>query len=295
MNEQLKQFMEEKLPLLHSHFEQLFERKEIPETLRKAMAYSVEAGGKRIRPLLLFAILEDLGKTSEDAVRTAGAIELIHTYSLIHDDLPSMDDDDFRRGNPTNHIVFGEAAAVLAGDALQTLAFEEIASLRHTPIETVVALLKSLAKASGAEGMVGGQILDMEGERRQLSLEELETIHARKTGALLSCCVECGGLLAQASSETLEHLRVFSSNIGLAFQIKDDILDMTASTEQLGKTANKDMESEKSTYPALLGLEGAEEKLKLHHSRAVDALQAIGLGSNSLAARIADYIIDRQA
>ncbi|GKV68121.1 farnesyl diphosphate synthase [Sporosarcina sp. NCCP-2716] len=294
MNKRLKQFMEEKLPLLHTHFDRLFDEKDVPETLRKAMAYSVDAGGKRIRPLLVLAVLEDLGATSEDAIRVAGAIELIHTYSLIHDDLPCMDDDDFRRGNPTNHIVFGEAAAVLAADALQTLAFEELASLAHTDPGTMIRILRSVSRASGAEGMVGGQVLDMEGEGRELTLTELETIHNLKTGALLSCCVECGALLAHATDDTLSALRVFSSNIGLAFQIKDDILDVTASTEQLGKTANKDTESEKSTYPALLGLDGAAGRLADHHRRAKEALLEAGL-KGSLAADIADYIIDRNA
>ncbi len=294
MNERLKQFMEEKLPLLYTHFDRLFEEKDIPETLRKAMAYSVDAGGKRIRPLLVLAVLEDLGEASEDAIRVAGAIELIHTYSLIHDDLPCMDNDDFRRGNPTNHVVFGEAAAVLAADALQTLAFEELSTLRSTDSETMIRILRSVSRASGAEGMVGGQILDMEGEGKKLTLEELETIHNSKTGALLSCCVESGALLAHASDDTLSALRSFSRNIGLAFQIKDDILDVTASTEQLGKTANKDTESEKSTYPALLGLEGAAGKLADHHRRAKEALRQAGL-TDCLTADIADFIIERKA
>jgi len=294
VNERLKQFMEEKLPLLYTHFDRLFEEKDIPETLRKAMAYSVDAGGKRIRPLLVLAVLEDLGEASEDAIRVAGAIELIHTYSLIHDDLPCMDNDDFRRGNPTNHVVFGEAAAVLAADALQTLAFEELSTLRSTDSETMIRILRSVSRASGAEGMVGGQILDMEGEGKKLTLEELETIHNSKTGALLSCCVESGALLAHASDDTLSALRSFSRNIGLAFQIKDDILDVTASTEQLGKTANKDTESEKSTYPALLGLEGAAGKLADHHRRAKEALRQAGL-TDCLTADIADFIIERKA
>lgn len=294
MSEQLNIFMDEQLPLLHTHFTELFKGKSYPEVLNEAMSYSVHAGGKRIRPLLVLAVLKDLKSRSEDAVRVAGAIELIHTYSLIHDDLPCMDDDDFRRGNPTNHVVFGEAAAVLAADALQTLAFEELASLQHTDPTTMLAILRAVSTASGAAGMVGGQILDMQGEGKQLTLTELEEIHVHKTGALLASCVESGALLAGIPEVKMESLRIFSRNIGLAFQIKDDILDVTASTEQLGKTANKDTASAKSTYPALLGLEGAQAKLENHHKQALDALEEIGLGS-SLLSQIADYIINRNA
>ncbi|REB10189.1 polyprenyl synthetase family protein [Sporosarcina sp. BI001-red] len=286
--------MDEKLPLLHKHFSELFVGTNYPKVLQEAMAYSVNAGGKRIRPLLVLAVLHDLDVTSKDAVQVAGAIELIHTYSLIHDDLPCMDDDDFRRGNPTNHIVYGEATAVLAADALQTLAFEELASLQHTAPATMLAILRAVSNASGAAGMVGGQILDMQGEGKQLTLTELEEIHVHKTGALLACCIESGALLANATDAKMQNLRTFSRNIGLAFQIKDDILDVTASTEQLGKTANKDTASDKSTYPALLGLEGAQAKLADHHKQALDALEGIDLGS-SLLAQIADYIIDRNA
>lgn len=286
--------MNEKLPHLHTHLTDLFNNRKLPEALQEAMAYSLNAGGKRIRPLLVLAVLEDLKVDCSDAIQVASAIELIHTYSLIHDDLPCMDDDDFRRGNPTNHIVFGQATAVLAADALQTLAFEELATLPHTDALTMLAILKSVTRAAGAEGMVGGQILDMQGEAKQLTLAELETIHELKTGALLSCCIESGALLAHASTLQMESFETFSYNIGLAFQIKDDILDVTASTEQLGKTANKDTASEKSTYPALLGLNGAKEKLAYHHRQALVALETIDLG-DSLLAKIADYIIDRDA
>lgn len=294
MSEQLTKFMDENIPLIHTHFSDLFKGKNYPEILHESMAYSVNAGGKRIRPLLVLAVLQDLKVTSLDAIQVAGALELIHTYSLIHDDLPCMDDDDFRRGNPTNHIVFGEATAVLAADALQTLAFEQLATLQHTDPSTMLAILKAVAIASGASGMVGGQILDMQGEKKKLSLMELEEIHLHKTGALLACCIESGALLAQVSESEMDSLRTFSRHIGLAFQIKDDILDVTASTEQLGKTANKDTASEKSTYPALLGLEGAQEKLADHHKKALAALEEIGLGK-SLLAQIGDYIIHRTA
>ncbi|MDW0108912.1 polyprenyl synthetase family protein [Sporosarcina aquimarina] len=294
MNEQLKAFMDEKLPLLHTHFKKVFEGTNYPASLAESMAYSVNAGGKRIRPLLVLATLEDLKAASEDAIQVASAIEFIHTYSLIHDDLPCMDDDDVRRGNPTNHVVYGEATAVLAADALQTLAFEELASLQHTEPKTILAILKAVSVASGAAGMVGGQVLDMQGERTQLTLAELEKVHVHKTGALLACCIEAGALLANTTEHKKEKLRIFSENIGLAFQIKDDILDITATTEQLGKTANKDLASDKSTYPALLGLDGAQKKLASHHGKAMEALKEIEL-EKSLLAHIADYIIDRKA
>ena len=286
--------MNDQLPHIHTYLTELFDERSLPEALRDAMAYSLNAGGKRIRPLLVLAVLEDLKVKSKDAIQVACAIELIHTYSLIHDDLPCMDDDDFRRGNPTNHVVFGEATAVLAADALQTLAFEELTNLTHTDCATILSIVKSVSRASGAEGMVGGQVLDMQGETKQLSLTELERVHELKTGALLSCCVETGALLANASKQQMESLQKFSHNIGLAFQIKDDILDVTASTEQLGKTANKDIASDKSTYPALLGLQGAQEKLAHHHGLAMEALAYIHLDT-SILARIADYIIDRDA
>ncbi|MDV6379241.1 polyprenyl synthetase family protein [Sporosarcina sp. GW1-11] len=292
MNETLRAFMDEKIPEIERELMNQLAKSDIPDVLHESMTYSVEAGGKRIRPLLVLAVLHDLDSDSADALRVAASVEFIHTYSLIHDDLPCMDDDDFRRGKPTNHTVFGEDIATLAGDAMQAMAFQALAELRETNVSDALELVGLLAKASGAQGMVKGQVLDMKGEQRVLPLAELEEVHIHKTGALLSYCIEAGAVLAQATEEQRTQLRRFSKNIGLAFQIQDDILDVTATTEQLGKPANSDTSSEKSTYPSLLGLDGARAQLKERHEEALDALQSIGLG-NSVLQLLADYIIER--
>lgn len=292
MNLHLKQFIDQNLPKIEEAMHRQLANNDVPETLREAMVYSVEAGGKRIRPLLILAVLEDLKVTNEDAYIVAAAVEFIHTYSLIHDDLPCMDDDDYRRGKLTNHKVFGEDVAVLAGDALQALAFECLTSLQQTSSANALELVRLLSAASGAAGMVKGQILDMEGERQVLPLAELEAVHLHKTGALLSFCIEAGAVLAGATEEQQEKFRVFSREIGLAFQIQDDILDITSTTEQLGKPANSDTDSEKSTYPSILGLEGAKIQLKEKHGKAIQALDDLRLEESILRA-LADYIIER--
>lgn len=294
MDKHLETFISENAPLIDAEMNRLIDSEKAPRSLKESMLYSVNAGGKRIRPLLVLAVLTDFGKTSDDAFKVACAAELIHTYSLIHDDLPCMDDDDFRRGKPTNHRVYGEATAVLAGDALQTRAFGILASLENARPEQVIKLIALLADASGANGMVGGQILDMEGETASLSLEELEEVHVHKTGALLSFCIEAGGILCDASEEEMTQLRNYARNIGLAFQIKDDILDVTSTTEQLGKTANSDAASDKSTYPSLLGLDGAQQQLDKYH---LDAIESLGFlkKETSMLKLFADYIVQRNA
>lgn len=294
MDKQLQMFISDKTPQIDDEMNRLIASEKSPATLKDSMLYSVKAGGKRIRPLLVLAVLEDFDKVSGDDLKVACASELIHTYSLIHDDLPCMDDDDFRRGKPTNHKVYGEATAVLAGDALQTRAFGILASLQHTSSEKMVKLITLLAIASGANGMVGGQILDMEGETALLSLPELEEVHMQKTGALLSFCIEAGAILADASESQLMQLREYARNIGLAFQIKDDILDVTSTTEQLGKTANSDAASDKSTYPSLLGLEGAQQQLEKYHKNAIESLSFLGK-ENAMLKLFADYIVHRNA
>lgn len=292
MNEMLRSFVDEKLPEIERELNNQLAKSDIPALLKESMTYSVEAGGKRIRPLLVLAVLSDLKKESTDAVKVAVAVELIHTYSLVHDDLPCMDDDDYRRGKPTNHKVYGEDIATLAGDALQALAFQALAELRETPPATAIELVGLLAKASGAQGMVKGQVLDMKGEQQRLPLAELEEVHVHKTGALLSFCIDAGAVLSEADINQRRQLQIFAENIGLAFQIQDDILDVTATTEQLGKPANSDTSSDKSTYPSLLGLDGARTELKDRHQRAIEALRAIGL-ENSVLHMLADYIIER--
>ncbi|MFS0575143.1 polyprenyl synthetase family protein [Sporosarcina sp. 179-K 3D1 HS] len=294
MHKGLQQFIETQIPLIDERLHQLLTESPMPENLQKSMAYSIDAGGKRIRPLLVIATLQDLGGRSEDALTVACAVEMIHTYSLIHDDLPCMDDDDFRRGKPTNHKVFGEAVAVLAGDALQAVAFRSLAGLVSTSPEKTVALIRLLSSASGPEGMVGGQILDMEGENKQLSIDQLETVHLNKTGALLSFCIEAGAILADVDEEKSRLLRTYAKNIGLAFQIKDDILDITSTTEQLGKTAGSDTSSQKSTYPSLLGLEGAEKRLRYHHQSAKESIGFLS-DKESLLGMFADYIVERSS
>ena len=265
MHKELQRFIAEKLPIIDDKLNSLLVATNVSETLKSSMAYSINAGGKRIRPLLVLATLEDLGVESEDALTVACAAELLHTYSLIHDDLPCMDDDDFRRGKPTNHIVYGEGVAVLAGDALQTLAFGSLTHLSDTSAQDTLRIIRLLSDASGATGMVGGQMLDIEGETKRLSLSELETIHVNKTGALLSFCIGAGAILAGLDEEKTAKLKDFAYHIGLAFQIQDDILDITSTTEELGKTAGSDVISDKSTYPSLLGLEGAMARLAEHH------------------------------
>ncbi|ARK20150.1 polyprenyl synthetase family protein [Sporosarcina ureae] len=292
MNEKLQAFVDKMIPEIERELTNQLAKPDIPAALHESMTYSIAAGGKRIRPLLVMAVLHDLNKDSADALKVAASVELIHTYSLIHDDLPCMDDDDFRRGKPTNHKVYGEDVATLSGDAMQAMAFQALADLRETPPSAAIELVGLLAKASGAQGMVKGQVLDMKGEHQLLPLAELEEVHIHKTGALLSYCIEAGAVLAQASAEQREQLNRFSRNIGLAFQIQDDILDVTATTEQLGKPANSDTSSEKSTYPSLLGLDGAREQLKARHEEALDALQSIGL-EESVLCLLADYIIER--
>ena len=245
-----------------------------PGNLKAAMSYSLEAGGKRLRPLLVLAVLRAYGKDPLIGLDTACAIEMIHTYSLIHDDLPSMDDDDLRRGKPTNHKVFGEATAILAGDGLLTLAFGVIANMEMNSLSpaTALELVAELSKAAGAEGMVGGQVADIEGEQQDLRLAELEYIHVHKTGKLLSYSILAGAILAGADEEERKHLREYAYHLGLAFQIQDDILDIEGNESKIGKRVGSDETNHKSTYPALLSLSGAKEKLDYHVKLANEAL-----------------------
>lgn len=293
MTTNLQAFIDEYTPKINNELEALLTKdQDMPESLRESMMYSIQAGGKRIRPLLVLATLKDLNVTSPDALLIASSIELIHTYSLIHDDLPSMDDDDLRRGKPTNHKVHGEAMAILAGDAMQTLAFETLANLPNTDAKKAIELVRLLAVASGANGMVAGQVLDMEGEGKSLSLEQLQEIHLNKTGALLSCCIESGALLANLSDDKMKAIQRYATNIGIAFQIQDDILDVTSTTEELGKDAGSDESSDKTTYPMLLGLEEAKKQLQHHHSLANEALSFLE-NEHSLLQLFANYIVER--
>lgn len=253
-----------------------------PKVLHDSMQYSLLAGGKRIRPLLLFATLEAFQKNPSLGLPVACAVEMVHTYSLIHDDLPAMDDDDYRRGKLTNHKVFGEATAILSGDALLTYSFQVLAEAKEIPSEQRIRLIEELARAAGPEGMVAGQFDDLAAENKQISLNELEKIHIHKTGKLLAYCIKAGGILADADREIMERLDRFSYHIGLAFQIRDDVLDVIGSTEQLGKKAGSDEIKNKSTYPKLLSLEGAKEKLREHITLAQNILHSLPLDTGRL-------------
>lgn len=290
----LSSFVNERKSLLEQRLTEYVQQLEIPAQLQEAMIYSLQAGGKRLRPMLLFATVEGFGESFKESLAVACAIEMIHTYSLIHDDLPAMDNDDLRRGKPTNHKVFGEATAILAGDALLTFAFQVIATMSVTSVDSSqkLRLILELAKAAGPEGMVGGQAADMEGENKQLTLSELEYIHHHKTGDLLSYAIIAGAILGKASEKDVENLRLFAKHLGLAFQIKDDILDIEGSEENLGKPVGSDISNEKSTYPKLLGLDGAKNKLDNHISQAKEYLYNVSINSENLELLV-DYIMNR--
>ena len=250
---------QEKLALVESALEDFYGDQQFASNLREAVLYSIHAGGKRIRPYLLLEVLESLQVSIAPAhAQVAAALEMIHTGSLIHDDLPAMDNDDFRRGRLTNHKVYGEALAILAGDALFLDPYALIAQA-DLPSQTKVDLIANLSLASGSMGMVAGQVLDMEGEGKHLNLEELQTIHANKTGKLLAFPFQAAGIIAGLDENLQKQLKTVGELIGLAFQVRDDVLDVTASFEEIGKTPQKDLQAEKSTYPALLGLEQAIE------------------------------------
>ncbi|MGC9527148.1 MAG: geranylgeranyl diphosphate synthase CrtE [Limnospira sp.] len=265
-----------------------------PEKIYESMRYSLMAGGKRLRPILCLATCELLGGTEPMAMPTACALEMIHTMSLIHDDLPAMDNDDYRRGKLTNHKVYGEDVAILAGDGLLAYAFEFVArETRDVPPQRVLEAIARLGRAVGAAGLVGGQVVDLESEgSSDVSERTLTYIHTHKTGALLEACVVCGAILAGASENEVERLSHYAQNIGLAFQIVDDILDITATQEELGKTAGKDLQANKATYPSLWGLEESRRQAQRLVEEAKAELAPFGEGAAPLSA-IADFITRR--
>lgn len=246
------------------------------ETLEKAMEYSLMAGGKRLRPVLLMAAADAVGKDGAAFLTTGCAIEMIHTYSLIHDDLPAMDNDDYRRGKPTNHKVFGDGIAVLAGDALLTLAFEVMLRQEGAAPETLVTVVSEMSRAAGPYGMVGGQVLDLEGEGRRLDLAALRKIHMGKTGALFCAAIRSGAILAGAKEEELVALTLYAERFGLAFQITDDILDVTGDEAAIGKPVGSDVRNEKATYVTLTSLEEAKKLAEDAVDEAVAALDIFG-------------------
>jgi len=262
--------------------------RDLPPTLRQAMAYSLFAGGKRLRPALVMGAAEIIGDDDIPALPAACAIEMIHTYSLIHDDLPCMDDDDLRRGKPTAHKQYGEAIAVLAGDALLTLAFDIAASTDRTDI------VRLIAQASGAEGMAGGQVLDILSEGKQVPLEELQRIHAAKTGALISASVCAGAMLANANTDQLAAMKAYGEYLGLAFQIADDILDVVGDEAAIGKPVGSDEALNKSTYPGLVGIDHARLLAREAADAAINALEPFGDSANTFRA-LAAYVVDRES
>jgi geranylgeranyl diphosphate synthase, type II len=263
-----------------------------PATLKDSMLYSISAGGKRLRPILALAVMESFQKDPLHVLDAACAIEFVHTYSLIHDDLPSMDNDDYRRGKLTSHKVYGEAQAILAGDALLTESFSLITDNAYLNADQKVRLLSVLSRAAGAEGMVGGQVEDLEGENKELTLQELESIHEKKTGKMLECSVLTGGIAAGASGDELLSLQLYARHIGIAFQIQDDILDITGNQVELGKPIGSDEANQKTTYPKLLGLDGAQKEMEDHIRISLEHLGKINRNTGILAS-IADYIIKR--
>ncbi|WP_339325095.1 polyprenyl synthetase family protein [Paenibacillus sp. FSL W8-0194] len=269
---------------------------QIPSSLREAMLYSLMAGGKRMRPLLVMAACEALDGNAHAALDAACAVEMVHTYSLIHDDLPAMDNDDYRRGKLTNHKVFGEAAAILAGDALLTHAFYLVARLSQVhgvPAEQVVNITMDLAELAGPKGMVGGQAADMEGEQGLTELSQLEYIHLHKTSDLITFSLLAGGRIAGADEQKLEALRTFGQKLGLAFQIQDDILDIVGDEAKLGKKTQSDMKQEKVTYPYFIGLEASRVEVERLTAEAKSAVIEAGLADPSRLLEIADYLMNR--
>ena len=267
-----------------------------PETVHRAMRYSVFAGGKRLRPVLVIAGAEAVGGAMDDVMPTACAMELIHTYSLVHDDLPAMDDDDFRRGRPTSHKVFGDAMAILAGYGLLTLAFRLLAENLRPGMDGRVLrdVLVEVAEAAGTGGMVGGQVADLEAEGRHVTPEALDYIHLHKTAALIRASIRSGAALCGATPAQLQALAVAGTSLGLAFQIVDDILDVTGTTEQLGKTAGKDQVQQKATYPAIHGLAASRARAEALMAEALGALQPFGPPAEPLRA-LGRFILDRKA
>jgi geranylgeranyl diphosphate synthase type II len=287
-------YVAERTRLVHSALDRFTPTTDVhPHALHAAIRYSLFAAGKRIRPLLVIAGAEAVGGRAEDVLPTACALEMIHTFSLIHDDLPAIDNDDLRRGRATLHKVYGEATAILAGDALHTLAFTTIACHQQAAdAATVVEVIRTLAEASGTLGMVGGQVDDIESEGKAIDAAMLRSIHTRKTGALLHAAVRSGALLSGASEAALDALREYANHVGVAFQIVDDILDVTGDDATLGKSAGSDVKHDKATYPKLLGLDVSVAMARTAADAADAAISTLGPPAEPLRA-FARYIVDR--
>ena len=274
---ELKKIWQERSALVEAQLvKELNEANPLDKTLCESMKYSLMAGGKRLRPVLLMAAADAVGAKGTDYLTTGCAMEMIHTYSLIHDDLPAMDDDDYRRGKLTNHKVYGAGMATLAGDALLTLAFEVMLRQQGVSAEKLVQVVREISTAAGPDGMVGGQALDMESEDKQISMETMKNIHLGKTGALFRAAIRSGAILGGASEEALQALTVYADNFGLAFQITDDILDVIGDAEVIGKPVGSDEKNHKSTYVTLTSLEEAQRLAQEAVDTAIDALKIFG-------------------
>ncbi len=291
----LPEFLTQARKLIDSELDRLLPLESVsPAKIHAAIRWSVFAGGKRFRPALLLATGETFGVARDSLLASACALEMIHTYSLVHDDLPSMDNDDLRRGRPTCHIRFGEATAILAGDALLTLAFKTVSEDVQLSASKRALLVSEIARAAGTpEGMVAGQAYDLEAESKEVAAAELEKIHHLKTGALIVAAARCGAIVAQASADALEAVTDYAAQLGLLFQITDDLLDVTATAETIGKTPGKDARSRKATYPALYGIEASRKHLETVHASACAALARIDRPTDLLRA-IADFIRQRE-
>lgn len=293
MDQELKYYISDYKDLITDELVHHVHLAKFPDRLKEAMTYSIQAGGKRIRPILLLASYEAFGGKRENVMPIALAVEMIHTYSLIHDDLPAMDNDDYRRGLPTNHRKFDEATAILAGDGLLTRSFEMIANAHELSNEQKVYVTKRLAQCAGPGGMVAGQVLDMEAEHKNLTLNELEEIHNLKTGQLLIFALEAGAYLGGANEKQLNEMVKCAYYIGLVFQIQDDILDVVGDQTKLGKPVGSDEINDKCTYPKILGTDGAIKQKELYVQKAKDSLISANVNSGVLTALI-DYLGERE-
>ena len=273
--------------------EELAKTPVLDATLRASMEYSLMAGGKRLRPILLMAAADAVGADGTRFLPVACALEMIHTYSLIHDDLPAMDDDALRRGKATNHVVYGDGIAILAGDALLTLAFTVILRQKDVPAETLLRVVDEISRAAGAEGMVGGQVLDLEAENRQITMEELRSVHRGKTGALFCAALRSGAILAGATEKQLAALTSYADHFGLAFQITDDILDVIGSAEEIGKPVGSDEKNNKSTYVSLTSLPEAQALARCTAEAAEEALSIFGAEADFLRGLVS-YLVNRK-
>lgn len=289
----LKNYWREKCGLIEQRLEELlYTGKIYPETIHQAMRYSLFAGGKRLRPVLAIAAAEAVGGKMNDVLDVACALEMIHTYSLIHDDLPAMDNDDYRRGKPTNHKVFGEGIAVLAGDALLTYAFEIMSSAEVAFPDRLLTVIKEISHAAGTLGMIGGQVVDIESEGQSITSDTLEYIHSAKTGALFRASLRTGGILAGASEEQLSCLTQYAEHFGLVFQITDDILDVIGDEEKIGKPVGSDIKNHKATYPSFYTLSVAQQMAEATIKKALACLDTSGLKAEFLR-EVVQYLATR--